>query len=251
MNLSQLFDHYSYRARLQPALITLFPLALGVIAWTGPGKQWMTSIWSVAGTAGLTFLLANVVRNRGKQVEPVLWREWGGAPTTQLLRHRGPGNSVTRERWHRTIPKLTGYQLPTAEEEQADPHRADESYEAAVRNLIGQRRDPKKHPLVYKENVLYGFTRNLYAMRGIGIGFSVVGLAVSVFAIYSFRAQGREEVIPWVSAVLCAVLLGAWIFRINSAAVRVPAFAYATRLLESSDGVTRARSAKTTPPGSA
>lgn len=244
MKLSQLFDHYSYRARLQPALITLFPLALGVIAWTGPGKQWMTTLWSVAGTAGLTFLLANVVRNRGKQVEPILWREWGGAPTTQLLRHHGPGNSVTREHWHRTIPKLTGYQLPTAEEEHANPHRADESYEAAVRSLIGQRGDPKKYPLVYKENVLYGFTRNLYAMRGLGIGFSIVGLAVSAFAVYSFRAQGREEVISWVSAALCTVLLGTWTFRINSAAVRVPAFSFAARLLESFDSSPRSRSPK-------
>lgn len=38
MNKMQLFDHYSFRARLQPALFTLLPLALGVLAWTGTKK---------------------------------------------------------------------------------------------------------------------------------------------------------------------------------------------------------------------
>src|SRR5437899_7423873 len=114
---SKLFDHYSFRARLQPAFLALVPLALGAFAWAQPGAKWLTAIWSLLGAAGFTFFLANVARNRGKSIEPKLWESWGGTPTTQLLRHSGPGNSNLRERWHKQLSKLLGKPFPTPEEE--------------------------------------------------------------------------------------------------------------------------------------
>src|ERR1700730_13897443 len=79
------FDHYSFRARLQPAFLTLLPLVVGALAWAEPGAKWFTLLGSLLSTAGLTFFLANFARNRGKAIEPALWKSWGGAPTTLLL----------------------------------------------------------------------------------------------------------------------------------------------------------------------
>jgi hypothetical protein len=93
MTEKKLFDHYSFRARLQPAFLALLPIAIGVMAWAPPGAKWMTSIWSLLSAAGFTLLLANMARNRGKGIERELWKSWGGAPTTQLFRHRGEANS--------------------------------------------------------------------------------------------------------------------------------------------------------------
>src|SRR5258708_1403854 len=160
-----LFDHYSFRARLQPALLTLLPAALGVFAWTGPGEKWVSALWTLFGTAGGTYFLAMVARNRGKQIEPALWRSWGGAPTTQLLRHSGSANPVMRERWHKYLSRLLSKSFPTPEDETGDPVSADNLYAAGVKILIDKTRDTKAYPLVYKENVQYGFCRNLYAMR--------------------------------------------------------------------------------------
>src|SRR6266446_5216374 len=71
MNL-KLFDHYSFRARLQPALLTLLPAAIGVFAWTGPGVKWSSALWTLFGTAGGTFFLASrsslVCGSRGEAV---------------------------------------------------------------------------------------------------------------------------------------------------------------------------------------
>src|SRR2546421_5900613 len=146
MKAPHFFDYYSFRARLQPAFLTLLPIAIAAFAWAQPGAKWLTAIWSLLGAAGFTFFLANVSRNRGKHIEPKLWKSCGGTPTTQLLRHSGPANSVLRERWHKRLSKLLGRPFPSAEEERNNPVQADEIYEAATRLLIEKTRDTKAFP---------------------------------------------------------------------------------------------------------
>lgn len=248
MSPTQLFDYYSLRARLQPALTALSPLAFGLIAWTGPSKSWMGSLWTLAGTVGLTFFIAALARNRGKAIEPALWAHWGGAPTLQLLRHRGPANSIVRADWHAALAKLTGRPMPTPEEERLDPKRADEAYEAAARLIVNRAREnSKKHPFIFKENVQYGFCRNLYALRGVGIALGVAGLASSVMAGFDFISRGQPSPIPWVCAAICILVLLGWIFWVNAAWVRIPAFAYSQRLFDSLDLPTRNRAIKDPP----
>lgn len=234
-----LFDHYSFRARLQPALVTLLPLALGVFAWIGTGQKWASAGWTLFGTAGGTYLLAMLARNQGKQLEPGLWQSWGGAPTTQCLRHAGTANPVMRERWHKYLSKLLGKSFPTAQEETDNPNGADQIYEASVKLLINKTRDTKKFPLVYKENVHYGFCRNLYALRNLGIGASLIGLIASGAAGIWFAHTAAPQTAAWVCAVASVFLLIWWVFKIDSAWVKVPAFAYADRLLESTENLVR------------
>jgi hypothetical protein len=247
-----LFDHYSLRARLQPGLITLLPIALGVFAWSEPGARWMTALWTTLGTSGATYLLAIMARNRGKAIEPALWESWGGTPTTQLLRHSGPGNPVLRERWHESLAKLLKKPLPTASEEAADPAAADAVYVAVTRLLINERRDAKAFPLIYKENVNYGFCRNLHAQRAVGIGAAITGIAASVAAGIYFAAGGKVLILPWVCAAIGFLMLLSWIFVFTGLWVKVPAFAYSERLLESSDAqpkVAKPRAPKAKTPG--
>ena len=229
------FDHYSFRARLQPALLTLLPCAIGVFAWTGPLVGWESALWTLFGTAGGTYFLAILARNFGKQIEPGLWQSWGGAPTTQFLRHSGPANPVSRERWHKQLSKLLEKTLPTEQEEAADPVRADNVYGAAVKLLIGKTRDTKTYPLVYKENVLYGFCRNLYAMKAAGIIFSLLAIFSSCIAGVWLIYLSEPKLAPWVCAAANMLFLVWWVFVINPTWVRVPAFAYAERLLESTE----------------
>lgn len=241
-----LFDHYSLRARLQPALVTLLPMALGVFAWSEPGARWMTALWTTLGTSGATYLLAIMARNRGKATEPALWDSWGGTPTTQLLRHSGPGNPVLRERWHEALATLLKKPLPTASEEAADPKAADAVYAAVTRLLINERRDTKKYPLIYNENVNYGFCRNLYAQRAVGVGAAIAGIAASVAAGIYFAGGGKVLILPWVCAAIGFLMLLSWIFIFTGAWVKVPAFAYSERLLESTEPKSQTRKPKAT-----
>lgn len=237
----QLFDHYSFRARLQPALFTLLPLALGVFAWTGTKTPWMSIVWTFCGTAGATYFFAVVVRNRGKQIEPGLWQSWQGSPTVQLLRHSGRANPVMRERWHKYLAKLLGTGMPNAKEETTNPVAADQAYEAAVKLLIAKTRDTKKFPLLYKENVSYGFCRNVYAMRPIGILFSVVGFATGIAAALTFARTQDLQILAWACSAINALFLLGWTTRVNAEWVKVPAFAYADRLFETIETLSRAK----------
>lgn len=236
-----LFDHYSFRARLQPTLLTLLPAAVGIFAWTGPGVKWQSALWTLFGTVGGTFFLAILARNFGKQLEPGLWQSWGGSPTTQLLRHAGTGNPILRERWHKCISKLLGKSLPTLQEEQADPKAADDIYNAGIKLLINKTRDVKQFHLLYKENVQYGYCRNLFAMRSTGLTFSVLG-SVACFAAGLWNAHdGNAKMYPWVCLAADLVFLSWWTFTIKSEWVKVPAFAYAERLLESIENITQSK----------
>jgi len=81
-------DAYTVRARFAPALLVMFPIGLAIIAWfpaqfIGWGLLVGAAFWS-----GSTLLLAELGRDLGKQKQPTLYGLWGGAPTTQLLRHR-------------------------------------------------------------------------------------------------------------------------------------------------------------------
>ena len=237
----KLFDHYSFRARLQPALLTLLPAAVGIFAWTGPGVKWQSALWTLFGTVGGTFFLAILARNLGKQLEPGLWQSWGGSPTTQLLRHAGTGNPILRERWHKFLSKLLGTPLPTLQEEQADPEAADDIYNAGIKLLINKTRDVKEFHLLYKENVQYGYCRNLFAMRSMGLIFTLLGSVACLAAGLWNTHVGDPKIYPWVCLAADLVFLAWWIFTIKPAWVKVPAFAYAERLLESIENVPQSR----------
>jgi hypothetical protein len=231
----KLFDHYSFRARLQPALLTLLPAAVGLFAWTGPGVKWESALWTLFGTAGGTYFLAIIARNSGKKIEPGLWQSWGGAPTTQMLRHAGPANPVMRERWHKTLSKLLGRTFPTTQEEASNPASADDFYNAAVKLQISKTRDTKKFHLLFKENMQYGFCRNLYAMKPTGIILAIFGFMASIATAFWFIHSGTPKIAPWVCSAINLFFLFWWIFVIKSEWVKVPAFAYAERLFESTE----------------
>jgi len=232
----KLFDYYSIRARLQPALLALLPAAIGIFAWTGPGVKWESALWTLFGTAGGTYFLAIIARNSGKYIEPGLWQSWGGAPTTQMLRHAGPANPVMRERWHKTLSKLVGKSFPTKQEEAANPASADDVYNAAVKLQIGKTRDTKKFHLLYKENIQYGFCRNLYAMKTTGIIVAIFGFMACIAAAFWFIRSGTPKIAPWACSAINLLFLFWWFFVIKSEWVKVPAFAYAERLFESTEG---------------
>jgi hypothetical protein len=232
MSALDVFDHYGFRARLQPAFLALVPLAIAALAWAQPGAKWETALWSLLGSAGFTFFLANVARNRGKRLEPKLWKAWGGAPTTVLIRHGGTANPVLRERWHQQLTKITGLPLPTADQERDQPMRADEMYEAATRIIIGKMRDTKAYPFVYRGNVNYGFCRNLFALRGLGLFCAALGLCLSIGAGFWPSKHGDTDYLPWGCSVACCGLLLWWFFTITDQWVKIPATNYAQHLLE-------------------
>jgi hypothetical protein len=237
MEIARLVDPYTVRARLLPALITALPLGIATLAWFPKGVLGWGAVWALVAWSGGTFLLSEFGRDAGKRKEPRLFASWGGKPTTRLLRHQGAANRPLVARRHAKLAALTGIAMPIVEAEAADPRAADEIYEAWCTTLRGRTRDRKQFDLIFTENCSYGFRRNLWGMKPLGIGLALAGLiavALIPWVDPSARIPPRVGTVIVTGGINAILFLG-WLFVIRPGWVRTPADAYAERLLEASD----------------
>jgi hypothetical protein len=186
--LQQFTDGYSRAARLLPALLVSLPLTVLAVTSIPDAVSWWGKIFALLVASGLPFVLVQTVRDRGKRMEPMLFETWGGVPTTVMLRWSHQPTKTAVARRHSLVEKVLGIQLPNETEEESDPAEADEAYGVAVTALRERTRDSQRFPLVHQELTAYGFRRNTYACRVVGL--IVCGLSL-VFII----------VLPWAGAV--------------------------------------------------
>ncbi|SRR6266487_234847 len=236
--LSGPFDQYERRARLAPALVVVLPLALATVAWFPMQFTGWAVFWAIVVGCGGTALLAQLGRDRGLQKQKQLFDSWGGSPTVRLLRHRERGNKPTLLRWHRRLQGLLpDVNVPSAADELANPTQADEVYEACVSLLKEKTRDRMKFSLVFEENCNYGFRRNLWGMKSLGITAAITGVAaIAVLLLLNtqFR-QARTPPVAYVAGGFDALLLIMWTALVDPTWVKTAADAYAMRLLSSCD----------------
>lgn len=234
--LSLLTDEYEHRAQLRPALLVSLPLTLALISWF-PDLSGMQIVAGFLAYCGFTGLLAQFGRDQGKHKEPWLFQQWGGKPTTQLLRHRNNHlDATTKARYRAALNAIVpDMSLPTSDEEAADPVKADAKYDSCVLFLREKTRDKKAFPLVFAENVNFGFRRNLWGMKPAGIGVSALAVIGAIVAAIINTERGRPPALATAATVVNGLMLVWWIFRINVDWIRIPAFAYAERLISACD----------------
>ena len=114
-------DPYTFKARIQPALLAILPLGILLLVWMPDGSLLTGGLLGIIGTGGGTALLAQLGRDQGRRKQPALWMSWGGPPTTRLLRYRDTPNKVILIQWRGKLEKLMNRALPTEEEETEDP----------------------------------------------------------------------------------------------------------------------------------
>jgi hypothetical protein len=235
------FDAYERKARIYPGLLALLPLifAFAVVLIPQHAIQGIL-VTSITG-CGALYALAALARSRGKAIETRLVKNWGGLPTTIMLRHRDTHiDSVTKKRLHSQIENKTGILMPTLESEVADPGLADEAYAAGAYQLRVTARQCKL-PLLEKENASYGFHRNMLGLRWIGF---TVAIATGIFLIVTSGLIGLAppyllvKALPTISfnyamAIGISILmLCVWPLFSNERSVRRIGDAYADRLFE-------------------
>lgn len=173
-------DPYERKARIFPGLLVVLPLLVPVIAVFGPKNPLMTAVVGLIGGCGAIYAMGSIARGRGKAVEERLVSKWGGMPTTIMLRHRDRTlESSSRNAYHELFRTRLGITLPTAAEESANPDQADDAYKGAVRRLREATRG-KTHSLLLKENIAYGFHRNMLGVRPWGWLTSSLGIAIGL-----------------------------------------------------------------------
>jgi hypothetical protein len=127
---------------------------------------------------------------------------------------------------------------PSPEEEAADLEKADQVYTAWSSYLRVHTRDTKRYPLVFQENISYGYRRNVCGLRPLGVTVSALSLgcgAMWLCHLHLIRGTTSNES---VGALICvALILLLWLLHFTSKWVRVAADAYAERLIETVDSV--------------
>ena len=230
-------DRYTLTARVLPMVVVAVPLVLAAYPWLPPeafAKDDWLALLLKGGTTGLgaaavASLLSFPARSFGTRLEERLWREWGGAPATQYLRYRHPEidrrhTAILHAKIARLDPSL---HIPTSEDEERDPVGADQCYESMVRVLRARTWGPKNFPLLFDENVSYGFRRNLLGMRALGIASTLIGIASGGIAIW----LGHPA---WPIVALCAVT-GLYVLSNGPRELKQQAERYARRLFETVD----------------
>lgn len=224
-------DEYDRRARIYPALLAALPVSLMGVIFGLTDAEWWKGAAGLCTASGFWVLAAQIGRHPGKALEAPLWQTWGGAPTTSMLRHREAQNRLRVKRLHERVTAATGLPLPSAGEEKADPDSADAVYEVAVAELIEQTRGD---PLLLKENINYGFRRNMLGLRPWAIGVCVV--AAGITALVTFADQPSfldvEHSLGVTLIGLDMLAVGAWCKLVTPDWVKQPALAYAAKLFE-------------------
>jgi len=166
--LTKLFDSYNRVARLYPALLALAPiLCSAIVVFPSLVANIPRSTAAAFGLSCLAYFLASLARSRGKMIEERLLANWGGWPTTVMLRHRDNRiDPVTKARYHAALaalcPDLT---MPSAADERSAPPVADE-------------RGPE-YPMLHRENASYGFRRNMLGLKPIALAVAAIAALVT------------------------------------------------------------------------
>lgn len=221
-------DRYTLHARIYPAVLVLLPVAITLI-----GRGWGSLNPINAGLTGgmlatVAYGVSHLTRTAGRRLERKLFREWGGKPTTVRLRMRTATTGESKQRRDREylaqlVPETP---LPTLADESRDPAGAEESYEAVVAVLRELTRDSQKHPVVFAENISYGFRRNTLAIKKIGIAAAAGCLAALTFQAWRAGLTGTTLL----ASSLDLALLLFWAFVVTPSWVRDAAERYAEAL---------------------
>lgn len=241
-------DPYDRQARLYPALFCLLPLLALVALLYAPNVPVLTRVVTLAVSCGGLFLMTNICREMGKRLEERLYREWGGKPTTQLLRHRdGVIDSLTKRRYHSFLAAQINATFPDAEQEKSDPEKADEAYQSGARWLLDHTRSDggKKFDLLFRDNVTYGFRRNALGAKPLAIVIATTCL-VWVLAKEHVLSGAGGKIVDWLvlgqlshgavaSLTVSGVMLLVWLFFFTKTSLRTCAFSFAETLLRTCD----------------
>lgn len=245
--LTKLFDPYDLKARLSPALLVLAPALVVLVCKFGPQATIGSATVSLLVTCGALFWLARWARTAGVAVQSKIWIRWGGTPTIRYLRHRESSlDPVTIERYHGVLANGINKTFPTSDEEAADPEGADNLYKSGIKWLMEQTRDPKKYSHLLKENIAYGFHRNMLGVKRTGIVLSVISLLAAlcwsgVIKVEApFIEPSRFGDFTYANMLAVLVPLSAlflWIFAVTPLSMERASDAYSERLLQSCEGL--------------
>lgn len=246
--INQVADSYERHARLYPALLALSPLFALITVLYHRDMGLIGTLASMLVFCGMLYFLSDMARTLGKEKETLLWSQWGGMPSMQLLRYSDKTfDEISKKRYHDTLGKLLGVPLPSASDEEAAPDKADGFYRSASAKLREATRDTKKFHLLFVDNVAYGFRRNALGLKPwaivicllvliwLALSLGVYSWISTVHSIQDLRSRMSGPVLLVLLATVAMLFI--WIFYFTKRTTRSAAFSYAQKLIEACDSL--------------
>ncbi len=225
-------DSYSIYARAFPIYITLMPVALALFPILPEGYDWKLGGATAFVLLLLSYLCRQIGGDWGRKLQSALWDKWGGPPTTRFLRHcNSEFNQITRNRIHDKLRGL-GLYVPSREEEEQNPQKADDYYQSCIKELIHRTRDSKRFHLVFKGLTEYGFRRNLLGLKPVGVLLTVLSFIVCLVMVFISWDPEKLSVLDIIAGFLNIGLLISWLLGVTENTVKLTADRYAHFLLE-------------------
>lgn len=185
MEVFKLFDAYSLRARLFPAIIAAAPSLAALtllISWKTFG---LSNAIATLGIVVLLFAIADFSRARGRAVEGKLYAQHNGMPSITMFRRNDQTiDAGSKDRYREFLTGKLGVAAPSPEEESANQDAADAFYGQCGVWLRQNTRDTKKFPILFGENVTYGFRRNLLGVKALALWLNAIVVAVCAFILW-------------------------------------------------------------------
>lgn len=228
-------DTYTIKARLFPALLAIIPaLVLFLLAgsWQDAG---LPEMLLGVGIGVLFFALSDIARRAGKRAQRRIFRKSGGTPVNLELSHSDATISpATKERYLSFLSAEIGSPAPTPESEHSDPAAAARFYLASFDYLRNSTTDHDRFRILFNENINYGFRRNLYGLKPVGIALNLAAVAAA-YALFRYQPAmapiTQEKLI--IQGGLAALHAGYFLLFVTESSVLDASKIYARQLVQS------------------
>jgi hypothetical protein len=246
----KLMDAYSLRARLFPAIIAAAPALAALALLISWDKIALSNVIATGALLVLLFALADFARKQGLRIEPTIYSEMGGKPSIVMMRRSDQTiDQNTKDRYRTFLASKVNRPPPTAEEEAANQSCADSFYEQCGIWLRDNTRDAKRFPILFGENVSYGFNRNLRGLKWIALALNVIVVVIcAALLLYPGIVDPKSELTARILVVLIVAAIHAVyvVFAVTKNGVKQAARKYGRELILSCE--TLSRSATTSAP---
>lgn len=233
VDLTKITDPYDRKARIYPALLCLLPIVVSISITFPEIYKTLSGLVALVIAFGGLQLLANLARNQGKRLEYGMYNMWGGIPSVCIFRHCDTIiPKPAKMRYHSILAGRTGIDAPSEDLEKSNPTVADEIYRSWSDFLRSKTRDTSKYAILFKENINYGFRRNLLGLKWYCVLSGVVGILI-ISLPHLFMPGLSKNDISIIALVL--IYISIFIFVVNHEWVKIIADEYAKRLIESID----------------
>jgi hypothetical protein len=190
----KMLDAYALKARYYPALLATIPALVALAILISRSKFGLTTAVASTAIPVLVFAGADIARRLGKHIEDRIYAEMGGKPSVTMLRYSDDTfDATSKEQYRAFLSSKVNQPIPTEQQENDDPKAADAFYERGGGWLRENTRSTKKFPVLFAENVTYGYRRNLLGLKVPALATNAVLVLLCAFLLYRKGAIDMDD----------------------------------------------------------